>query len=53
MPLKEGNTTPVITTPNKIPLNQTDLGTNVNVDEKATFEKMRPWGKDRDIPEED
>ena len=36
MPVKEGNTTPVLTTPNEIPLNQTDLGTNINVDPKAT-----------------
>ena len=54
MPVKEGNTTPVLTTPNEIPLNQTDLGTNVNVDPRATFEKKRPWGKDNaDVNEED
>ena len=53
MSLKEGNTKPVINTPNKIPLNQTDLGSNVNVDEKTTFEKRRSWGKDNDLPEED
>ena len=53
MPLKEGNKSPVITTPNEIPLNQTDLGSNVNVDAKAVFEKRRPWGKDSDLPEED
>ena len=54
MPVKEGMTTPILTTPNEIPLNQTDLGTNVNVDSRATFEKKRPWGKDSaDVPEED
>jgi hypothetical protein len=53
MPLKEGHKSPVITTPNEIPLNQTDLGSNVNIDAKAVFEKRRPWGKDSDIPEED
>ena len=42
MPLKGGNTSPVITTPNDIPLNQTDLGYNVNVDAKAVFKKRRP-----------
>ena len=53
MPLKEGKTSPVITTPNEVPINQTDLGSNVNVDSKAVFEKRRPWGKDSDLPEED
>ena len=53
MPLKEDNTTPVIPTPDEIPLNQTDLGTNVNPDKKATFKKKRPWGKDNNLPEED
>ena len=51
MPLNEGNTFPVITTPNDIPLNQTDLGSNVNVDAKAVFEKRRPGGKDSNLPE--
>ena len=53
MPLKEGKASPVITTSNKFPLNQTDLGCNVNVDAKAVFEKRRPLGKDSDLPEED
>jgi hypothetical protein len=53
MPLKEGNTSPVIATPNNIPLNQADLGSNVNVDAKAVFEKRRPWGKDSNLPKED
>ena len=44
VPLKEGRTEPIINTPNKIPLNQTDLGTYVKVDPKATFEKRRPRG---------
>ena len=42
MPLKEGNTARVIITPNEIPINQADMGYNVNVDEKATFKKRRP-----------
>ena len=50
--MKEGNTEPVINTLNKIPLNQTDMCSNVNVEEKATFEKRRPWEKDNDLPEE-
>ena len=54
IPVKEGSTTPVITTPNEILFNQTDLGTNVNVDAKAIFEKKCPWGKDNaDLDEED
>ena len=54
MPAKEGITTSIITTPNEIPLNQTDLGTNVNVGPRATFEKKRPWGKDNaELNEED
>ena len=53
MPLREDKTSPVITTPNEVPINQTDLGSNVNVDSKAVFEKRRPWGKDSDLPEED
>ena len=53
MPQNEGNTSPLITTSNEIPLNQTDLGSNVNVDAKAIFKKRRPWGKDSDLPKED
>ena len=54
VPLKEGRTEPIINTPNEIPLNQTDLGTHVKVDPRATFEKRRPWGKDKaNIDEED
>ena len=54
VPLKEGRTEPIINTPNKIPLNQTDLGTHVKVDPKTTFEKRRSWGKDNaNIEEED
>jgi hypothetical protein len=54
VPAKKGSTTPVLTTPNEIPLNQTDLGANVNVDTKSTVEKKHPMGKDSaDLNEED
>ena len=54
VPLKEGRTEPIINTPNEIPLNQTDLGTHVKANPKATFKKRRPRGKDSaNIDEED
>ena len=53
IPLKEGNTAPTINTPNKIPLNQTDLGSNVNVNKKATFKTRRPWENDNTLLMED
>ena len=54
MPVKEGNIIPVLAILNKIPLNQTDIGSNVNMDAKVTFEKKCPWQKDNaDLNKED
>ena len=53
-PIASGAKGPVITKPNDIPLNHTDLGANAKVADNACFYKKKPWGRDKeDIPEED
>ena len=52
-PIVLGTNRPVISTPNAIPLNHTDLGANVKVADNACFHKRKPWGRVKDdLPKE-
>jgi hypothetical protein len=52
-PIGEGETEPVIRSPNDVPLNQTEFGANVKLPSNVSFEKRRPWGKKADEVEEE
>lgn len=53
MPIYEKEGSKMLMEPNNIPLNHTKFGTHISFPPNASFEKDRPWGKNKEDLEED
>ena len=54
LPVFKKEEAPILTTPNEVPVNQTDLQANIKFPYNVSFEKKRPWGKEaHEVQEED